>query len=104
MKQIALKIHSDCVTFWHVSGGFCNGIKTSTSDICLPQKISADADAERRKKKKMRVVREEAGLPLGSQPNFAFENTDRMKQIAGIAQPDGSYTSKENFNNDVKEV
>lgn len=62
-----------------------------------------DDDAERRKKKKTRVVREEAGLALGSQ-SFAFENTDRIKQIAGIAQPDGSYTSKENFNNDVKEV
>lgn len=48
-------------------------------------------------------MREEAGLALGSQ-SFAFENTDRIKQIAGIAQPDGSYTSKENFNNDVKEV
>ncbi|XP_062177555.1 transcription initiation factor TFIID subunit 1 isoform X3 [Alnus glutinosa] len=63
-----------------------------------------DVDAERRKKKKTRVVRDEAGLGLGSQPSFAFENTDRIKQIAGIAQPDGSYTSKENFNNDVKEV
>jgi hypothetical protein len=70
----------------------------------LPWNSSADVDAERRKKKKTRVVRDEAGLGLGSQPSFAFENTDRIKQIAGIAQPDGSYTSKENFNNDVKEV
>jgi transcription initiation factor TFIID subunit 1 len=87
-----------------MSVGFCNGIKTSTSDICLPQNFFADNDAERRKKKKTRVVREEAGLALGLQPNFAFENSDRMKQIAGIAQPDGSYTSKDNFNNDMKEV
>lgn len=66
--------------------------------------LMEDDDAERRKKKKTRVVRDEAGLGLGSQPSFAFENTDRIKQVTGVAQPDGSYTSKDNFNNDAKEV
>lgn len=66
--------------------------------------LMEDDEAERRKKKKTRVVREETGLALGSQPSFNFENTDRIKQIVSTAQPDGSYTSKENFNKDTKEV
>ncbi|KAG6652791.1 hypothetical protein CIPAW_05G030600 [Carya illinoinensis] len=63
-----------------------------------------DNDGVRRKKKKTGVVREEAGLALGSQPSFSFENTDRIKKIIGTTQPDGSYTSKENLIKDIKEA
>lgn len=66
--------------------------------------FSADNDGVRRKKKKIGLVREEAGLALGSQPSFSFENTDRIKKIIGTAQPDVSYTSKENLIKDIKEV
>lgn len=49
-------------------------------------------------------MREETGLALGLQPSFGFENTNRIKQIVSTAQPDGSYSSKEIFNKDMKEV
>ncbi|KAB1200081.1 Transcription initiation factor TFIID subunit 1 [Morella rubra] len=60
-------------------------------------------DAERRKKKKTGVVREQSQLAGGSQPSFGIENVDRIKQIIGNAQPGGSYTSKEYFSKDKKE-
>ncbi|KAB1217543.1 Transcription initiation factor TFIID subunit 1 [Morella rubra] len=63
-----------------------------------------DDDAERRKKKKTGVVREQSQLAGGSQPSFGIENVDRIKQIIGNAQPGGSYTSKEYFSKDKKEV
>ncbi|XP_050262910.1 transcription initiation factor TFIID subunit 1 isoform X2 [Quercus robur] len=66
--------------------------------------LMEDDEAERRKKKKTKVVREETGLALGLQPSFGFENTNRIKQIVSTAQPDGSYSSKEIFNKDMKEV
>ena len=49
-------------------------------------------------------MREETGLALGLQPSFGFENTNWIKQIVSTAQPDGSYSSKEIFNKDMKEV
>ena len=49
-------------------------------------------------------MREETGLALGLQPSFGFENTNRIKQIVSTAQPDGSYSSKEIFNKEMKEV
>lgn len=47
---------------------------------------------------------DEARLGLGSRTGYVFENSDRGKQIIDAAQPDGSYTSKENPMGDVKVV
>lgn len=61
-------------------------------------------ETERRKKKKTRVSGEELGLAPGSRTNYGFENADRAKKIIGAAQPDESYTSKDNPVGDVKLV
>lgn len=47
---------------------------------------------------------DETRLGPGSRTGYVFENADRGKQIIDAAQPDGSYTSKENPMGDVKVV
>ncbi|XP_024189416.1 transcription initiation factor TFIID subunit 1 isoform X3 [Rosa chinensis] len=61
-----------------------------------------DDETERKRKKKTRVVGDEARLGPGSRTGYGFENADRVKQIIDAGQPDGSYTSKENPIGDAK--
>ncbi|XP_004288581.1 PREDICTED: transcription initiation factor TFIID subunit 1 isoform X1 [Fragaria vesca subsp. vesca] len=61
-----------------------------------------DDETERKRKKKTSVVGDEARSGPGSRTSYVFENADRGKQIIDAAQPDGSYTSKENPMGDVK--
>ncbi|KAK9939636.1 hypothetical protein M0R45_016326 [Rubus argutus] len=60
-----------------------------------------DDEAERKKKKKTRVVGDEARLAPSSRTGYGFENADGVKQSIG-AQPDGSYSSKQNPIGDAK--
>lgn len=47
---------------------------------------------------------EEAGLGAGPGRTFSFDNADRVKQIIGSVQTDGSYISKESAIGDLKVV
>ena len=62
-----------------------------------------DDEAERKKKKKTRIVGDEARLAPSSRTGYGFENADGVKQSIG-AQPDGSYSSKQNPIGDAKVV
>lgn len=72
---------------------------------------SADDEAERKKKKKIKSVGEQVKLAPGSHLGYGFERVDRVKkttavfkQTTGIAQPERIDTSKENVIVDLKEV
>lgn len=63
-----------------------------------------DDEADRKKKKKARVVVEEARLVPKLQPKFIFDNSEQVKQITNTFQLDGTNHLKEDTITDLREV
>ncbi|KAK3034791.1 hypothetical protein RJ639_033696 [Escallonia herrerae] len=75
------------------------------AELC--RMLMDDEEAERKRKKKVRSLREQ--VALASHSSFGFENAERVKKMntvvkqIGLPQPDRSYGSKENAIRDLKE-
>lgn len=63
-----------------------------------------DDVADKKKKKKARVVVEEARLMPKLQSKFVFDNSEQVKQITNTLQIDGTNHFKEDAITDIREV
>ncbi|KAG6593022.1 Transcription initiation factor TFIID subunit 1, partial [Cucurbita argyrosperma subsp. sororia] len=70
------------------------------AELC---RLLMDDEAERRRKKKKNKVMGESTLTSGFQASFGLENSEQIRHLVSIAQPDVTYISKENIR-DHKEV